>query len=177
MSATLTALRDWDNFYVILGSSAAGLTGLTFVVITLAPNTRGVQLAGLRAFLTPITMHFGSVLGLSALLCIPGQTRWSLCLCMIGAGGMLSVYGAMTGYRLYRMSGEYVPVAEDWIWNAILPTCCSLLLMVAGIRALTHPEGALYLIGAMTLALLFIGIHNVWDLAVFFTTRRPAKPD
>jgi hypothetical protein len=29
-------LAGWDNFYVIAGSSAAGLTGLTFIVISLA---------------------------------------------------------------------------------------------------------------------------------------------
>ena len=28
-------LTDWSNFYVVTGSAAAGLTGLTFVVIVL----------------------------------------------------------------------------------------------------------------------------------------------
>lgn len=36
MTAPLVA--DWENFYVITGSSAAGLTGLTFVVIALAAH-------------------------------------------------------------------------------------------------------------------------------------------
>ena len=31
-------LAEWDNFYVIAGSSAGGLTGLTFVVIALASD-------------------------------------------------------------------------------------------------------------------------------------------
>ena len=29
-------LTDWQRFYVLVGSSAAALTGLTFIVITLA---------------------------------------------------------------------------------------------------------------------------------------------
>ena len=31
----MTALAGWENFYVIVGSSAGGLIGLQFVVITL----------------------------------------------------------------------------------------------------------------------------------------------
>ena len=33
-------LADWANFYVITGSAAAGLTGLTFVVIALASDAQ-----------------------------------------------------------------------------------------------------------------------------------------
>ena len=37
---TLPALRNWQNFYEIVGSSAGALTGLQFVVITLITQTR-----------------------------------------------------------------------------------------------------------------------------------------
>jgi hypothetical protein len=43
-------LEAWSNFYVIGGSSAGGLTGLTFVVIALTADERAVSLSGLRAF-------------------------------------------------------------------------------------------------------------------------------
>src|SRR5215813_9128549 len=33
-----TALREWGNFFVIVGSSAGALTGLQFVVLTLIAN-------------------------------------------------------------------------------------------------------------------------------------------
>jgi hypothetical protein len=33
-------LTGWDNFYVIAGGAAGGLTGLTFVVISLAAVSR-----------------------------------------------------------------------------------------------------------------------------------------
>jgi hypothetical protein len=32
----MTALTEWENFYVIIGSSAGALIGLQFVVIALA---------------------------------------------------------------------------------------------------------------------------------------------
>ena len=40
----LSALSAWENFYVIIGSSAGALTGLQFVVIALAAlQWRGVR--------------------------------------------------------------------------------------------------------------------------------------
>ena len=65
----MTALDGWENFYVIVGSSAGALIGLQFVVITLIadmPITRGYAQAS-DAFSTPSVVHFGVVLLLSAM--------------------------------------------------------------------------------------------------------------
>lgn len=177
MSSPVPPVYGWDNFYVIVGSSAAGLTGLTFVVIALASDAHVVRLSGLRTFITPVVMHFGSALWLSALLCIPGQTAVSLSVCMIGSGAILASYGGATTYRMYRGRRDYRPVIEDWIWNATLPLLCYLALMVAGVWALRKPAAALYIIGASALTLLFIGIHNAWDIAVWVTVERPGAQE
>jgi hypothetical protein len=174
MSSPVLPVDGWDNFYVIVGSSAAGLTGLTFVVIALASDAMTLRMSGLRTFVTPVVMHFGSALWLSALLCIPGQTAASLSACMIGSGAILATYGGATTYRMYRGRRDYRPVIEDWIWNAMLPLLCYLGLMAAGVCALRQPAAALYIIGASALTLLFIGIHNAWDIAVWVTVERPA---
>jgi len=60
----MTALSGWENFYVIVGSSAGALIGLQFVVITLIANrpiAPGQAQAG-DAFATPNIVHFGTVL-------------------------------------------------------------------------------------------------------------------
>jgi hypothetical protein len=180
MPNPLPLLDRWDNFYVIVGSSAAGLTGLTFVVIALAADASVVRLSGLRTFVTPIVLHFGTALWISALLCIPGHTPLSLSACTTVTGATLSAHGAATTYRMFRGRREYRPALTDWIWNATLPCLCYLALLVAGVWALQQPAAALYLIGAAALVLLFVGIHNAWDLAVWFTVERPgarAKQD
>jgi hypothetical protein len=71
MDASL--LAGWENFYVITGSSAGGLTGITFVVIALIRDVQhiGPTPAGLRAFVTPMIVHFGGVLALAAYLSMP----------------------------------------------------------------------------------------------------------
>jgi hypothetical protein len=174
MSSVLLPVDAWDNFYVIIGSSAAGLTGLTFVVIALAADAMTLQMWGLRTFVTPVVMHFGSALWLSALLCIPGQTAGSLSACMIASGAILGAYGGATTYRMYRGRKDYRPAIEDWIWNATLPLLCYLGLLVAGVLALQRTAAALYIIGAAALTLLFVGVHNAWDLAVWMTVEGPA---
>src|ERR1700692_3336830 len=96
-------LSGWDNFYVIAGSSAAGLTGLTFIVITLAAEARRVNPNGLRIFITPTIVHFAAVLGWAAFLSMPGQTALSLSVCF-GAGGVIGlVYIGMIGVSIRRI--------------------------------------------------------------------------
>jgi hypothetical protein len=69
----MTALAGWQNFYVIVGSSAGALIGLQFVVLSLitrTPTARGdAEIGG--AFATPTIVHFGAVLGLSGILSAP----------------------------------------------------------------------------------------------------------
>ena len=69
----MTLLDGWENFYVIVGSSAGALIGLQFVVITLIaakPVARVDAQAG-GAFATPSVVHFGVVLLLSAIASAP----------------------------------------------------------------------------------------------------------
>jgi hypothetical protein len=166
-------MKGWENFYVITGSSAAGLTGLTFVVIALASEASMVRLSGLRAFITPIVIHFGSVLWIASVLSIPGHTTLSLSIGLIATGMTLTIYGVVTIYRMYASRKLYAPALQDWIWNATLPSLCCLSLLAAGALVIGHAVQALYLVGAVTLAMLFIGVHNAWDLAVWITAERP----
>ncbi len=176
MNAASLPLESWSNFYVVVGSAAGGLTGLTFVVIALVSESTSVNLSGLRAFITPTVVHFCSVLAISALLNVPGQTPASLGLCL-DVGGLSGVgYSIGTIVQLFSNRARYMPVIEDWIWNAMLPTLCYLTLLIAGTVAPWHVAIALYATAGVSLLLLFIGIHNAWDIAVWFTAHRSTEP-
>jgi hypothetical protein len=70
--AVLAPLAAWQNFSVIIGSAAATLTGLMFVVITLIAGARDRRPSGvLGAFATPTVVHFGAVLLVAAILSAP----------------------------------------------------------------------------------------------------------
>jgi hypothetical protein len=105
----LAPLADWDNFYVITGSSAGGLTGLTFVVIALAAEARRVNAAGLNTFITPTIVHFGTVLALAAFLCVPRQTTLSAAI-GVGLAGLAGlIYIAVIFWHIGHSMGKYQP--------------------------------------------------------------------
>jgi hypothetical protein len=170
------ALAGWDNFYVILGSAGAGLTGLTFVVIALAAEARMARLSGLKTFVSPTVIHFSSALWISALCAVPRQTVLSLSVTTIASGALGMAYSLRTVQRMARMDrNDYEPVLEDWLWNGALPLGAYALLVAGGTLLWFDARTAGYAIGFSALLLIFIGIHNVWDLAVWILAERPSR--
>ena len=165
-------LGGWENFYVITGSCAGSLIGLTFVVIALLSETQKVRLHGLKAFVTPTIVHFAAVLLLSAYLSMPHQTLWSLSI-GLALGGLAGLgYGGMTWFHMARHMAEYTPVREDWAWHVIAPMLAYAGWLACAVLVQTRPAAALLALGVIALSLLLVGIHNAWDIAVFVTMTR-----
>jgi hypothetical protein len=159
-------LTTWQNFYVIIGSSAGALTGLMFVVITLISGTRLRRSSEpIAAFSAPNVVHFCLALLVAAILCAPWQVLWnaSLLLGLCGLGG--ATYVGIVLRRLWRVHrvSDYTPVLEDWLWHTVFPLISYTALVVAAILLPGNPAPALFVTGGATLLLLFIGIHNAWD--------------
>ena len=164
----MTVLGGWENFYVIVGSSAGALIGLQFVVITLIasrPIAPGLAQAG-EAFATPTIVHFGTVLLLSAVLSAPWHgIGGAAVLCgLLGLSGI--VYEAIVVRRM-RVQRIYTPEFEDWLFHALLPLAAYTLLAIAAYATRHHVRAALFGVGAASLLLLFIGIHNAWDSVTY----------
>ncbi len=93
-------LLEWENFYVIVGSSAGALTGLQFVVMALVAETKGRSTSDLiGAFGTPTIVHFCAVLMLSAVLSAPWHTL-TVPGFLLGASGAVGIgsVAATCGY-------------------------------------------------------------------------------
>jgi hypothetical protein len=164
-------LAGWDNFFVIAGSSAAALTGLTFIVITLVAQSSRVNSNGLKVFITPTIVHFSVVLGFSALLSMPRHGPLSLCLCFMVGGIAGLTYVATIAAGIRRITSTYVPVHEDWIWNVILPALAYGTWLAAAVCIWRSPRASLYALAATLVLLMLVGIHNSWDIAVWNSTR------
>jgi hypothetical protein len=170
----VSLLADWGNFYVITGSAAAALTGLTFVVIALAAGAIRVSTTGLRAFVTPTIVHFGTVLALAAFLSVPHQSLMSLSLGFGAAGLGGLIYGVVIAASMRR--GSYVPVREDWLWHATLPTVAYGALFGMAFLIWRSRDQSLYGVAVISMLLLYIGIHNAWDVAVSISLRKQQDP-
>ncbi len=164
----MTALARWQNFYVIVGSSAGALIGLQFVVMSLITNLRSAPTdpAAGSAFATPNIIHFAAVLGLAAILCAPwdgiggAAAVWGVA----GLAGM--VYIAIVTRRMRRQT-TYRPEFEDWLFHSVLPFTAYVAVALSAFASRTHLREALFAVGAAVLLLLFIGIHNAWDTVTY----------
>jgi hypothetical protein len=170
----VSPLTTWQNFYVIIGSAAATLTGLMFVVITLSARVRDRRSSGaLGAFATPTVVHFCAALLVAAILSAPWQALWNagILLGLCGLGGVMYVVIVV---RRTRRQTDYNPVLEDWLWHTVLPLVSYTALVVAAIVLTGNPNPvpALFVISAVTVLLLFIGIHNAWDAVTYIAIER-----
>ena len=162
--AVLSSLATWQNFYTIIGSAAATLTGLMFVVVTLIAGVRARVSSPSEAFATfntPNVVHFGI-----ALLSAPWQALWNAGL-LLGLCGLGGVTYVVIVVRRTRRQTDCNPVLEDWLWHTVFPLVSYTALLVGAILLPGHPAPALFVIAAGTALLLFIGIHNAWDNVIY----------
>lgn len=173
----MSSLSAWANFYVIVGSSAGALIGLTFVVITLLAQIRqGEAELGVAAFTTPSVVHFGTVLLLAAILAAPwpALTPPAVLLGLCGLAGM--PYTVVVMRRELRLE-SYDVVREDWLWYGAFPFVAYAALLVAAFLLPGSPSPALFVIGGAMLLTLFIGIHNAWDVVTYLVIEHFPRQD
>jgi len=159
----MTALDGWENFYVILGSSAGALIGLQFVVITLVAGMR--QPSGtdtVNAFGTPTVVHLSMTLVIAAIMSAPWPSLSgpSTLLLLCGLGGL--VYEVIVIRRARRQT-LYQPVREDWFWYMILPSAMYAAIAIAALFLRRAFRGDAFVAGAAALGLLLVAIRNAWD--------------
>jgi hypothetical protein len=180
LDATPPLVDGWQNFYLIIGPSAAALIGLQFVVVALVKETPlPASPTGVGAFTTPTIVHFGAVLTLAAILSAPWTSIGTAAL-LIGIGSVLgAIYALVVMRRIRRSSTGYAPVLEDWLFHVVFPFVAYVVMTAGALGMPTHPRSALFWIAAMALSLLFIGIHNAWDTATYLSlsTRAGGVPD
>jgi len=161
-------LAEWESFYVIVGTGAAALIGLQFVVLALIaerPQFASPQAAA--AFATPTIVHFSTVLLIAAVLRVPWQgvaavsALWGL----VGLSG--AAYTVLVARRVGRQK-SYRPDLEDWSFHTLLPFAAYAVLGLSSLAAHAHAHESLIAVGAATLLLLFIAIHNAWDAVSYF---------
>lgn len=175
----MTALAGWQNFYVIVGSSAGALIGLQFVVMALIsemPIARDLGQAG-AAFATPTIVHFGAVLLLAAIQSAPWPGIGAAAI-LWGLLGLAGIVYQIIVVRRMRVQTTYKPEFEDWLFHALLPFVAYATLAGSACATRWNAGWALIAVGAAALLLLFIGIHNAWDAVTYhvFSPKRAHNP-
>ncbi len=173
------ATESWADFYLLTGTAAATLTGLQFVAVTLM-TTASRQLvadpeAGVAAYAAPTVTHFLLTLILSCLMLVPWHDWMGLHVTLVVMGASALVYSAVVIRRTLAMK-IYTPVLEDWIFHMILPFIAYLAVFLAAFF-IGRGSTPLFVVGAATVLLLVVGVHNAWDMVTFLTiTAIKAQP-
>lgn len=75
-----------------------------------------------------------------------------------------------------RVQTTYQPIFEDWLFNVLLPFAAYAMLTGSVYVAHSHARPALFVVGAATLLLLFVGIRNIWDAVTYVVfVKKPEK--
>ena len=171
MHQGLSVFAVWSNFYIITGSSAAALTGLMFVVISLTTGSRLVRKAGeagagFAVFSTPTVVHFCAAFFISGILSAPwwGLLPADILIGLTGLAGI--VYVARAIYAAQCLT-SYKLDLEDWVWFAVFPLVAYGAIVATAIMLPAYAPTALFVLAGATLLLIFIGIRNAWDIVTY----------
>ena len=68
--------------------------------------------------------------------------------------------------RIKRLSA-YTADMEDWIWHTVLPLASYSAVIVGVLLLPILARQALFIIAGAVVTMLFVGIHNAWDIVTY----------
>jgi hypothetical protein len=164
------ALKEWHDFYVLVGTAGATLLALLFVAVSLGAGylTEERQSAK-RTFMSPVVIHFTSVFFLSAVALFPWhQVRFLAALIGVTAliGAILSTYITVQVVRT-----DTTNYLEDYLAYGLLPALGYLALLAAAVSISLKKDFGLDELAAALLLLAIVNIRNAWDLMLTMVRR------
>jgi hypothetical protein len=164
------ALKEWHDFYILLGTAGATLLGLLFVAVSLGAGyvTEERQL-GTRTFMSPVVVHFTTVFFLSAVALFPSlQTQFLAAL--IGAtaliGAIISTYITIQVVRT-----DMTNYIQDYLAYGFLPAVGYLVLITAAVSIYLEKDFGLNALAGALLLLVIANVRNAWDLMLTMVRR------
>jgi hypothetical protein len=164
------ALKEWREFYLLVGTVGATLLALLFVAVTLGAGflTEKRQ-APTRTFMSPVVIHFSSVFFLSAIAMVPehGATFFAA---LIGATALVgaTVSSYITVQVIRTDLTRYV---EDYLAYGLLPALGYLALLAAAATIFLKMDVGLDVLAGALLLLALVNIRNAWDLTLTMVRR------
>jgi hypothetical protein len=170
------AFKDWHDFYMLVGTAAATLVGLTFVATTIGAGimTREHE-AGVQAFITPTVVHFAAILFACLFIIAPFESQTMLGAVLLAEGLVGILYSAWVARLMHRQGYAANLINSDRVWYALAPAVGYLILATAAGTMLDGARISLVLVAGSLGLLLVAGIRNAWDMAVWIMLRQPGK--
>ena len=167
---TVDSLREWLDFYVLVGTAGATLLGLLFVAVSLGAGYLTEQhQSGTRTFMSPVVVHFTSVFFLCAVALFPSHQAKFLA-ALIGAtaliGAIMSTYITIQVVRT-----DMTNYIQDYLAYGLLPGIGYLVLLAAAVSIYLEKHFGLNALAGALLLLTIANIRNAWDLTLTMVRR------
>jgi hypothetical protein len=160
--------EGWENYYLMVGSSAGALIGLMFVVVTLtAGRGRSETERGKRLYTSPIVWHLAVILALSGAAAVPNVSP-KLFAVMAGGLALLGVgMGVRSAVGIARTPGAPDAAGFDIFWYGLAPAIVYAGLAASAFGVLRGSAWGTTALAADLMALLLVSIHAEWDLVTY----------
>ena len=113
-------LKEWRDFYVLMGTAGATLLGLLFIAVSLgAGYLTEERQSATRTFMSPVVVHFTTVFFLSAIALFPShQARFFAAL----IGGTALIGAIISTYiTIQIVRTDLTNYVEDYLAYGLLP--------------------------------------------------------
>jgi hypothetical protein len=169
-------LREWHDFYVLVGTASATLVGLMFIAVSIGSSIFNEEKrASMAAFITPTVVHFAAVLFACLMVTIPTQGSLTLG-CLLGAGGVAgTIYCGKILIQIIVRHRFNIDLT-DRLFYVLLPLLGYLLALLSAVLLLMRSAASANVIAAALLTLLAAGIRNAWDMMVWIVIKAPSGP-
>ena len=166
--------EGWSDYFVLLGTAAAGLIGLLFVVVTLTTSidrSRALRAGGI--YMTPIAIHFGVVLSISACTLVPRlmPAQTAILIAVFAALGFAGAMRTCFGIVDFHKNADPPHWSDFWGYG-VAPAAAYVLVETAAFEVRRGAEWAVYLLAGALLVLMLVAIRNAWDLLTWMAPGR-----
>jgi len=160
-------LRDWHDFYVLMGTAAATLIGLMFVAASIGAGLfTDDHKDMMKTFLTPTIVHFCSILFICLSVTVPSLSLTTLSGLWALASVIGVAYSCGVWVRIRRRYGSATNFV-DQLWYAPIPIAGYLVLAAAALVSLTRSLILLDFLALGISLLLLAGIRNAWAMTLW----------
>jgi hypothetical protein len=160
---------QWSEFYLLVGSAAAVLIGLIFVVISLMQDrSRSTILTGSRLYMGPIVLGVSFVLVLSAAALCPGidNRQFAGVTAVVALWGLVRALMSTIGIRGLKE----VHWTDFWFYG-VVPTGIYFALAWVALAFWNDCPWAEVGVAVVITAMLLAAIRNEWDLITWIAPR------
>ena len=170
-------LKDWHEFYLLVGTAAATLIALLFVAASIGAGVMSPERASAtRIYMSPVIFHFSSILLISLTVLVPSHPREAhAVLIVLNAlvGAAASIVICMRVFLRARVVSETDWI--DWLAYGVSPTLAYLGALAAAVLLFVNSTLAPDLLAVAVLVLLIANIRNAWDITLVMARRRSSS--